>query len=293
MKAGRGVEAHQTLVQVAQVLQATEEWNRPQTMHHIGLRFHQLGDVRAALLFFGRAAELLPGDRALNYSYSCALIRHGEPRKALDTFASTLVPWDGASTGLQVVDKHSDIAAAYDDNELHRFFSDRLIAAYANGFPGRRIRAALDLGCGTGQLGTKLPNSYTRLTGIDLTEEMITLARERGIYSDLWTGDLVQVMAGMSEPVDTVFAACVFPYIGDLSGVFAQAGRLLNPGGAFVFSVDPAPDSMEIGVTVTGEFSHSLRYLRGLAERHGLTERLVEVDRHRGPPGYWCAYGKA
>ena len=158
--------------------------------------------------------------------------------------------------------------------------------------PGRRIRAALELGCGTGLLATNLPNSYSRLVGIDITADMIALAKGRGVYDDLRSGDLVEVMAELSERFDTVFASCVFPYIGDLAPVFAQVSGLLNADGMFVFSVDPAPDSMEIGVTVTGEYSHSRKYLRGLAKQNGLLERVIEIDRHRGPPGFWCAFKK-
>ena len=54
--------------------------------------------------------------------------------------------------------------------------------------------AALDLGCGTGLAGAALRPLVERLTGVDLSERMVALAREKKLYDRLETGDLVQFL---------------------------------------------------------------------------------------------------
>ena len=46
--------------------------------------------------------------------------------------------------------------------------------------PGRRFASALDLGCGTGLMGTPLRERVDCLAGVDLSAAMIAKARERG-----------------------------------------------------------------------------------------------------------------
>lgn len=270
------------------VITETPEWIEANFVNRLGLFFLKLHKPTIALPLFLRAQELDPSSRPAHYNLSYALIMLGRRNEALAAFSGIVTPWDGTPPAPASVANYEVNAADYDANELSQYFSQRLLVSYSNAAPARRIGAALDLGCGSGLLGTRIPASATSLTGIDISPAMLELARQRGVYDQLLAGDMTRVMAELpTATFDTAFAACTLYHMADLSPIFTQVGRLLKPGGIFAFSVDPAPDHMEIGTTGPGEYCHGLPYLRHLAETTGFSERGVEIDRHRGPPGFW------
>jgi SAM-dependent methyltransferase len=56
-----------------------------------------------------------------------------------------------------------------------------------------KASSIIDIGCGTGLVGQELKaSSYTHIDGIDISEEMLNIARPRAIYSKLMLGDLMK-----------------------------------------------------------------------------------------------------
>ncbi len=135
----------------------------------------------------------------------------------------------------------------------------------------RRFRSALDLGCGTGLCAPQLAAIADRLTGVDLSRQMLDRAAGLGLYHQLVQADITQYLAETSATHDLVIAADVFIYIGDLVPVFSAVRRVLQPGGVFCFSVEVANDdcnSFELLPSL--RYAHSASYLRGLAADHDL-----------------------
>ncbi len=93
--------------------------------------------------------------------------------------------------------------------------------------PGWNI---LDLGCGTGLCGELFKEFSARLTGIDISQEMITAAKAKNIYDELLVADIEQALTDYHD-LDLVLAADVFTYIGELNGIFAQIRRALKKTG--------------------------------------------------------------
>jgi len=102
----------------------------------------------------------------------------------------------------------------------------------------------LELGCGTGTMTRKMADKGYDMIGIDISEDMLSLARERseGKYEDILY--LCQDMRAF-ELYGTVAAIiCVCDTINymltteDLSKVFRLAGNYLDPGGLFIFDMD-------------------------------------------------------
>src|SRR5919204_4562626 len=57
--------------------------------------------------------------------------------------------------------------------------------------PWRSVGAAVDLGCGTGRTGAWLRRrGVTVIDGVDLTPEMLAVARAKGIYRHLVEADV-------------------------------------------------------------------------------------------------------
>jgi SAM-dependent methyltransferase len=100
--------------------------------------------------------------------------------------------------------------------------------------PWRAVARAADLGCGTGRTGAWLrARGVPRLDGVDLTPEMLAVARARKIYDDLVLADVAATgLAGGGY--DLVTTCLVEEHLRDLGPLYHEAARLLRPGGIYV-----------------------------------------------------------
>lgn len=106
---------------------------------------------------------------------------------------------------------------------------------------GIREGLVLDLGCGTGKMTRLLQDRGYDMIGVDLSEEMLSIAREKGGSGILY---LQQDMREL-ELYGTVRAVvCVCDSInylleeGDLLKVFMLVNNYLDPGGLFIFDMN-------------------------------------------------------
>lgn len=131
---------------------------------------------------------------------------------------------------------------------------------------GARAGDVLDLGCGTGLVGAALaPEPGLVLTGVDLSQRMLEQARARGVYHVLAQGEVHAWLRTIpAESFDTVVAADVLIYIGDLHPLFAEVARVLRPGGRFAFSTEEC-DGGTYKLLPTGRFAQSEAYVRQAA----------------------------
>jgi predicted TPR repeat methyltransferase len=133
--------------------------------------------------------------------------------------------------------------------------------------PGRRFADALDLGCGSGLAGRALRGRVGRLAGVDISPGMIALARATGVYDELEIGDLA-AFVGDRTGVDLAVAADAFVYLGDLSPLFAAAGKALAPSGLLVFTLESGEAPFALGPSM--RFRHSDAHVRAAARTAGL-----------------------
>jgi SAM-dependent methyltransferase len=96
------------------------------------------------------------------------------------------------------------------------------------------VRRVADLGCGTGRTAAWLKgHGVGSIDGVDLTPEMLALARARGLHDRLVEAD-VSATGLDSEAYDLVIASLVDEHLPDLGPLYREARRLAQPGGAFV-----------------------------------------------------------
>jgi SAM-dependent methyltransferase len=97
-------------------------------------------------------------------------------------------------------------------------------------------RRVIDIGCGEGQvsrLAAALPG-VELVVGADPTQAQVVEAARRG-------GGIVVARAGAAElpfpdhAFDTAVACLVFEHIDDVDAAIAEVGRVLQPGGRFIF----------------------------------------------------------
>jgi len=96
------------------------------------------------------------------------------------------------------------------------------------------VERAADLGCGTGRTGAWLrARGVGRIDGIDLTPEMLAIARARNIYVQLGEAD-VAATGLEGSAYDLVMTCLVDEHLRDLLPLYREASRLLRPSGVHV-----------------------------------------------------------
>lgn len=97
-----------------------------------------------------------------------------------------------------------------------------------------KVSRAADLGAGTGRTGAWLRrHGVARIDGVDITPEMLAVARSRGAHDRLVEGDVADT--GLEGGAyDLVIASLVDEHLEDLRPLYVEAWRLAEPGGAFV-----------------------------------------------------------
>ena len=96
----------------------------------------------------------------------------------------------------------------------------------------------LDLGCGTGLSGNHLKDISVNLTGIDISENMISKAKELDLYDNLIVGDIVETLNSSKENFDLFIALDVLIYIGELESIIKAVRQRCNKDAVFIFSVE-------------------------------------------------------
>jgi len=109
----------------------------------------------------------------------------------------------------------------------------------------------LDAGCGSGICSEILARRGATVHGVDVTPEMLALARRRcaGLPVELTLGDLAKPLHWLADQsFDRVLCALALDYVAPLDPVFAELHRVTRPGGALVFSMGhPMGDWMDEG----------------------------------------------
>jgi SAM-dependent methyltransferase len=100
--------------------------------------------------------------------------------------------------------------------------------------PWDRLARAADLGCGTGRTGAWLrARGVNSIDGVDLTPEMLAVARERGIYARLEQADVAA--SGLpAAAYDLVTTCLVDEHLRELAPLYREVARLLRRGGVHV-----------------------------------------------------------
>lgn len=144
-----------------------------------------------------------------------------------------------------VHDVYQHIAGEYDRRIPGTTSLDDRFAATEQRFVLDRVGSTdtvLDIGCGTGRFTMPLAEHAAHVTGYDLSEQMLDQARHKvsaaGLKADFRQGDMAS-MPFESGHFDVVVSMLALMHVptGDRASVFAEAARVLKPGGRLVIGV--------------------------------------------------------
>lgn len=156
---------------------------------------------------------------------------------------------------------------------------------------------ALDMGCGTGLCAPLFTDIVGHLTGIDISENMIFVAKQQGGYHKLIVTDIVSFLEHKFTEFDLILSADVMVYFGELDTVFKLMRQALKPDGLVCFSIETLtdeeraahPDFPDFQLRPTGRYAHHPAYIQHLSERYGYTllSQTDAVLRHQEDNPVW------
>jgi len=235
-----------------------------------GLAAEHAGDIAAAVLAYREVLAIDPDDRG-GVSVRLAALGEGEiPEAAPPAYVATLFD--------QTAERFDEILVEQLGYSVPMMLRELLDQRGVR--PAARL---LDLGCGTGLAGVSLADRARHLTGCDLSAEMVSIAYDREVYTDLYIAEAVMLLESWDEdPFDLIVATDVLPYLGAVDPLFAGVAAHLLPGGHFAFSTETLPgdafDARGYAVGPRQRFAHAPDHLRARLKAHGLTvTALAEI----------------
>lgn len=167
-----------------------------------------------------------------DYDKEFVTARLAETRQLLDdetltTHPGVLVERDATGTA------YEQWAIGYDDPGNDLFDLDEpLIDLIVDTLP---VGIAVDAACGTGRLTSRLARRRHRVVGVDSSLDMLFQARGRLPDAGLVVGELHRLPLP-NDLADLVVIGLALTHVADLRPVFAEAARVLRPGGHLVIS---------------------------------------------------------
>ena len=149
--------------------------------------------------------------------------------------------WNDRIHDLEMTDQPVGSPEFFADLDAYRF--DKLLyLPKVVPFDSYRGQSLLEVGCGIGTDLVRFARGGAHVTGIDLAERSIELARQNFAHAGLAGGIDLRVADGEKMPFpdttfDVVYAHGVLQYAADPARMVAECHRVLKPDGVAVFMV--------------------------------------------------------
>ena len=138
-----------------------------------------------------------------------------------------------------------DLAACY-DRLTGDVDYDGIVAFYRQILDkeGLTPRTAVDLACGTGSVSVRLAEQGVQVIGVDMSEEMLTVASEKSAAMENPPRFVCQKLQELHLPRGVDLAVCALDSLDyvlnpeDCQRAIHRIYKALNPGGCFIFDVN-------------------------------------------------------
>jgi SAM-dependent methyltransferase len=148
--------------------------------------------------------------------------------------------WNERIHDLEMTDAEVGTKQFFEDLDDYRFDKLHYLPRVVD-FSAYRDRKLLEVGCGIGTDLVRFARGGARVTGIDLSQTAIELARKNFALNNLSAEDL-RVANGEELPhpdatFDVVYGHGVIQYTADPAKLVRECHRVLKPGGSGIFMV--------------------------------------------------------
>jgi predicted TPR repeat methyltransferase len=264
-------------------------------LYHLGVIASALAKVEKARDYFSKVIELEPNHATSHHNLATIYLHLNERELALAHFQTALDLQPTNQTAAHMVAAiqgktlpegapiaftralFDQYAYNYDEHvkkQLDYQVPSHLRQAMAP-YTGRRTSwNMLDLGCGSGLCAPLFADLATKMTGVDLSPNMIEVAKQRGVYDALYCIDAISFLQKQEKSrFDLIIAADVFVYFGDLQAVFAECYRVLTSMGFFCFSIETLPETQrdDFKLMTTGRYAHRPTFVEMLLKQGHFT----------------------
>ena len=163
---------------------------------------------------------------------------------------------------------YDDFAATYDLTMLR--LNAKAVEETLALIPSGSYAKALDLGCGTGAVGSALRGRVQNLTGVDLSEPMLAKAKANDAYRHLYLSDIQSFLASHKSKYDLITLVEVLEYLPDIRPIFQEIVTHLKKKGLFAFSIETTSKS-EPFLSPNGRYLYPESYIKQIIEDIGIT----------------------
>ncbi len=227
---------------------------------NLGVAFLMKPRRDLALPHFKEAVRLKPNDTSLRYTIS-ALEQETPLLSAPPEYIQSLF------------DAYADHYEPHLLQALDYQVPDKMHALFSKWSRLKKSIDILDVGCGTGLSGAPFKSYARQLVGVDLSANMLEVARQKNMYDELIQADALIFLNDKIALYDLMIAGDVLVYHGDLENVFRLAHQALRSGGELIFNVEEEYASHSYKMNQSGRFSHHASYIEQLAKAHHFTIR--------------------
>lgn len=276
-------------------------------LSNLGGVFVETGRFEEALLFLNEALKRQPDYWRVHKNLAVAMLRLDRKPEALQHYRET----DRLNPGLDDVEHM--IAALSGDGVARASTSyvEALFDGYAADFDAnlveqldyklplevsellgetldqKQVDRVLDLGCGTGLLGSHIRPFTQALIGVDLSARMLVHAEQTGLYDELIKADAHSYLLECKLSFDVVIALDVLIYIGALEELFERLSTVCTLNSRIVLSTEILTGGEMYKLLETGRYAHSDEYVINCAAKHGFVSEIQQetvIRMERGTP---------
>ena len=144
------------------------------------------------------------------------------------------------SSSQDSIDLYKEWAPTYDVDfaKKNDYRSPFKVAKYFQRYSDKFDSPILDVGAGTGLVGECLVAQQTmEITAMDISSEMLEIAKAKNVYSKFITGDLTKPLDISNDQYGAIVSAGTFTHGHVGPEAFDELLRILKPRGLFVVSI--------------------------------------------------------
>ena len=111
------------------------------------------------------------------------------------------------------------------------------IAKYFNKYSNKNDTPILDVGAGTGLVGECLKSTSKEIDALDISPEMLEIARLKNCYSKIIEADVTKRLSISDNHYGAIVSAGTFTHGHVGPSAFDELVRIAQPGGLFIFTI--------------------------------------------------------